>query len=71
MALKSIIASVFCQKYETVVCDRRMQREAMSRFATSTVRECTTVLDHTGAGARQEIAHAAPPPYRFFLSVKL
>ena len=43
-------------------CKRRMQHEAMSRFAPSTVQECTTVLDCAGAEARQEIVRDAPPP---------
>jgi hypothetical protein len=30
------------------------------------VQECTTVLDCTSAGARQEIVHDAPPQVRFF-----
>jgi len=45
------------------VCDRRMQRAARSGFATSTVRECISVLDRTGAGARREIGRDAPPPF--------
>ena len=40
---------------------RWMQRATMSCFATSTLRECTTVLDLCGAGARREIDHDAPP----------
>ena len=40
---------------------RWMQRVAMSCFATSTVRECTIVLDRTGTGTRREIDHEAPP----------
>ena len=41
---------------------RWMQRESRSRFATSTVRECTIVHDRTGTGARRKIDHDAPPP---------
>ena len=47
-------------------CNRRMQRESRSRFATSTGRECTIVLDRPGTGARREIDRDAPPPFRFF-----
>ena len=43
------------------VCYRWMQRATMSCFATSTQRECTSVLDLCGAGARREIDHDAPP----------
>ena len=43
------------------ICYRWMQRATMSCFATSTQRECTTVLDLCGAGARREIDHDAPP----------
>ena len=42
--------------------NRRMDCEARSGFATSTVQECTPVLDCTGAGARREIARKPPPP---------
>ena len=42
-----------------------MQRAAMSCFAPSTVRECTTVLDRTGTEARRESARDAPPPVNF------
>ena len=68
----------FCtnSRISTFVCNRRMQREARSCFATSTGRECTIVLDPPsprlrrdkppGTGARREIARAAPPPFRFF-----
>ena len=54
------------KKPETFFCNRRMQRAARSGFATSTVRECTPVLDRTGAGTRPEIDRDAPPPFRFF-----
>ncbi|MBE6398534.1 MAG: hypothetical protein E7041_00175 [Lentisphaerae bacterium] len=43
-----------------------MQRAAMSCFAPSTVRECTTVLDRTGTEARHESARDAPPTVRFY-----
>ena len=45
------------------VCDRWMQRGAMSSFAPSTVWECTFVHDQTGTGARLEIARDAPPQF--------
>jgi len=66
MTHQYIIAFMICQKCKTVVCNRRMQRAARSCFATSTVRECTIVLDRTDAGARHEIDRDAPPPFRFF-----
>ena len=44
--------------------NRRMDCEARSGFATSTVQECTPVLDCTGAGARREIAHKTTPQVR-------
>ncbi|MBR7130645.1 MAG: hypothetical protein IKC82_01470, partial [Lentisphaeria bacterium] len=47
-------------------CTRWMQRAAMSCFAPSTVRECTTVLDRTGTEARRESARDAPPTVRFY-----
>ena len=46
-----------------------MQRATRSCFATSTVQECTTVLDCTSAGARREIDHDAPPQVRFFTKI--
>ena len=39
-------------------------REARSRFALSTARECTSVHDRRGADARREIDRGAPPPFR-------
>ncbi len=45
------------------VCDRWMQRGAMSSFVPSTVRKCTFVHDQTGTGARLEIARDAPPQF--------
>ena len=45
------------------VCDRWMQRGAMSSFTPSTVRKCTFVHDQTGTGARLEIARDAPPQF--------
>ena len=43
------------------LCCAATRRATMSCFATSTQRECTTVLDLCGAGARREIDHDAPP----------
>ena len=48
------------------VCNRWMQRAARSRFATSMVQECTTVLDCNSAGARREIDRDAPPQLLIF-----
>ena len=39
-------------------------REARSRFAVSTARECTFVHDRRGAAARREIDRGAPPTVR-------
>ncbi len=45
------------------VCDRWMQRGAMSSFEPSTVRKCTFVHDQTGTGAGPEIPRGAPPQF--------
>ena len=52
--------------HKTLVCLGGCIREAMSRFAVSTARECTFVHDRRGAAARREIDRGAPPPVRFF-----
>ena len=39
-------------------------REAMSCFAVSTARKCTSVHDRRGAAARREIDRGAPPTVR-------
>ena len=44
----------------TFVCNRRMQREARSGFATSTGRECTVVLDPPSPRLRRDM----PPRHR-------
>ena len=50
---------------KTLVCIGGCIREARSRFAVSTARECTFVHDRSGAAARREIDRGAPPPVRF------
>ena len=44
-------------------------RETMSRFASSTARECTFVHDRRDADARREIDHGAPPPIIFLHNI--
>ena len=54
---------------KTLVCIGGCIREAMSRFAESTARECTFVHDRCGAAARREIDHGAPPPVIFLHNI--
>ena len=55
--------------HKTLVCLGGCIREAMSRFAVSTARECTFVHDRRGAAARREIDLGAPQPVRFFHNI--